>query len=323
MKIRLLYIEKCDVEIKFNNNNNKSSKCERYRIKMTTTQILLNRINQCVIDIKSDKVATRNSALEHIGTLLDNQPDDVIRVFESGDENCLSWKNLFIELHYAVQDQCSRLDSARNATNLNTLTNKNDAYKGALIKCINLANQHKLNVPLRNMCEAAFECFRNATMRKYFDGCYLKIINAHILNTKFPLDNLELTHWSRKYLVILFFFLGLCTNAHNTDNKSRFEFIFLELLSFIFELCVDQDTTISKLELSQCIPPLLRHASRYTYIIGDLSQYLPILVIMIKDESHQYKAQKQILFTIYEMIRCVSNTQYTDYYIFPNEKSLS
>lgn len=78
------------------------------------------------------------------------------------------------------------------------------------------------------------------------------------------------------------------------------------MLSFIFELYSNQDTAISKLELLQCIPSLLRHALRYTYLIGDLSQYLPTLVIIIKDESHQYKAQKQILFIIYEIIRGVS-----------------
>lgn len=163
---------------------------------MSTREILSNKINQYVIDIKSDKVTTRQSALDGIGTLFDNQPDDVTAALECGDEDCMSWKNLFIELNYAVQEQCNRLDSARSATNLNTIKNKNDIYKGALIKCINLANQHKLNVPLRSICEAAFECFGNATMRKYFDGCYLKIINTHILNTKFSLDNLELTHWS-------------------------------------------------------------------------------------------------------------------------------
>lgn len=173
---------------------------------MSTTKILSNKINQYVIDIKSDKVTTRQSALDGIGTLFDNQPNDVIAVLESGDEDCMSWKNLFTELHYAVQEQCSRLDSTRNATTLNTLKNKNDAYKGALIKCINLANQQKLNVPLRNICEAAFDCFGNATVRKYFDGCYLKVINTHILTTKFPLDGLELTQWSRKFLVILIFF---------------------------------------------------------------------------------------------------------------------
>lgn len=165
---------------------------------MSTTKILSNKINQYAIDIKSDKVKTRQNALEGIGTLLDNQPGDVIGVLESGDEDCMSWKNLFNELHSAVQEQCGRLDSARSATSLNTLINKNDPFKGALIKCINLANHHKLNVPLRDICEAAFECFGNATMRKYFDGCYLKIINIQILNAKFPLDNLELSHWSRK-----------------------------------------------------------------------------------------------------------------------------
>lgn len=90
--------------------------------------------------------------------------------------------------------------------------------------------------------------------------------------------------------------------AHNYHLHSYF----LELLSFIFELYGNQDTAISKLELLQCIPPLLQHASRNAYLIGDLPQYLPTLVVMIKDESHQYKAQKQILFTIYEVIRCVS-----------------
>lgn len=174
---------------------------------MSTTRILSNKINQYVIDIKSDKVTTRNTALEDIITLLDNQPDDVNSVLESGDEDFISWKNLFTEMHYAIQDQCNRLDSARSATNLITLKNKNDAYKSALIKCINLANNHKLNVPLRCICELAFECFGGATIRKYFDGCYLKIINTHILNTKFPLDNLELTHWSRKFFNLKHIFI--------------------------------------------------------------------------------------------------------------------
>lgn len=165
----------------------------------TTTTILSNEINQCVIDIKSDKVTIRQKGLDNIDNLLDNRSDDVARVLESGDEDCLSWKMFFAELHYALRDQSSRLDSARSVANLNTLKNKNDAYKSALTKCINLANQHTLNVPLRNICETAFECFDNAAVRKYFDGCYLKIVNKHILNTKFHLDGLEFTHWSRKF----------------------------------------------------------------------------------------------------------------------------
>lgn len=79
-----------------------------------------------------------------------------------------------------------------------------------------------------------------------------------------------------------------------------------ELLSFIFKMYGDRDSGVSKLELLQCIPSLLRQASRYTYLIGDLPQYLPNLVVMVQDESHQYKAQKQILFTILEFIRGVS-----------------
>lgn len=69
-----------------------------------------------------------------------------------------------------------------------------------------------------------------------------------------------------------------------------------------------KDSQIQKLELLQCIPLILRHGAKYSYLVNDLHQYLPN-IIKIVNESHlqnQINAQKQIFLIVYEFIRNVS-----------------
>lgn len=158
--------------------------------------ILSNEIKQAIIDLKSDKASLRSKGLDNIQQLIDNRSNDIDSILRSNHEDYITWSTLYSELHETIREQCLRLESCRSGSSLTTLKNKNDAYKSIFTKCINLANQHNSNVPLRRICETAFECFSNTIFRTYFDGCYLKIINKHVLCTKFNLDSLEVSDWS-------------------------------------------------------------------------------------------------------------------------------
>lgn len=84
---------------------------------------------------------------------------------------------------------------------------------------------------------------------------------------------------------------------------------FKGILSFIFKLFGSRNNQISKLELLQCIPLVLQHASKYTYLVVDLHQYLPdVIKIVNEGELHnQIRAQKEILLIVYEFIRNVGD----------------
>lgn len=165
-----------------------------------SASILANEIKQVVIDMKSEKVTTRSKGLDNFHHLIDNRGHEVYRLLISDQEDCITWPNLYFDLHDALKQQCVRLDSCRSGSSLTTLKNKNDSFKSALTKCINLANEKSLSIPFRQICDTVFECFGNPVIRKYFDVCYLKIISKHVLNTKFNLDGLEISDWSSKFM---------------------------------------------------------------------------------------------------------------------------
>lgn len=80
-------------------------------------------------------------------------------------------------------------------------------------------------------------------------------------------------------------------------------------MSIIFELLDKKNCQIQKLELLQCIPLILQHAAKYTYLVSDLEQYLTNIVRIVNDGQlqNQINAQKQIFLIIHEFIRNVSD----------------
>lgn len=164
---------------------------------MATTSILINEIKQTFIDLKSDKVTVRTKALDNLNNLIDNRSTEINHVLLS-DGNDTDWSYVYGELHIAITEQVARLDSSRSTASQSSLQNRNDGFKSALTKCINLANEKAVNVSLQKICSTAFECFGNATFRKYFHTCYLKIVNRKVLNANSNLDELRISDWSRK-----------------------------------------------------------------------------------------------------------------------------
>lgn len=87
---------------------------------------------------------------------------------------------------------------------------------------------------------------------------------------------------------------------------------FVGILSYVFEftnkLRLKEITQIQQLDLLQCIPLILRHASKYTYLATDLHQHLPDIRMIVNDGDlqNQIKSQQQIFLIVYEFIRSVS-----------------
>lgn len=159
---------------------------------------LCRDIKQILIDIKSDKTTVRSKSLNDFQQIIDDRSEELHRALTSDDEDAITWNALYFELHEALKEQCVRLESCRTASTLNTMKNKNDAYKSILTKCINVANERDPNIPLRSISDSVFDCFESSSISKYFDTCYLKITYKHILNTKFNLVELKVNDWSRK-----------------------------------------------------------------------------------------------------------------------------
>lgn len=70
----------------------------------------------------------------------------------------------------------------------------------------------------------------------------------------------------------------------------------------IFQLYKRVGCDIPKIEILRCLPVILQHISKYTYLAGDLQQYLPIITSMVNDEMRvdEYNAQKQLMHTVYQ-----------------------
>lgn len=179
----------------------------------SSSTALLIQIKQLVsIDLKSDKVTVRAKSLDEFHNIFDNRSRELSTIFRPKDNNnrmdvdnddydhvVITWSELFTSLHEAIKDQCMRIDSSRSAASQKSLIAKNDAYKEALRKCINLANEHIPNVPYTRICQTAFECFQTPSVRNYFDALYLQIVRRHILNARHSLSEIKISDWSRKF----------------------------------------------------------------------------------------------------------------------------
>lgn len=165
------------------------------------SQIALNQmVSQSLLDLKNSKVTIRTKSLDHIQALLNDRPNDLktAMAYSLAYQDAISWDKLYSGLHDAIKDQCDRLDQC-SQSNFATTKNKNDAYKSAISKCIDLATEQQPEIKLRNICSSVLECFENATQCKFFAPCYLKIAHKHILNSKSNLNELKLEEWTRKY----------------------------------------------------------------------------------------------------------------------------
>lgn len=172
------------------------------------------QIKQLVaIDLKSDKATVRTKSLDEFHNILDNRSKELnailrpipkssnnhrMDVDDVDDHDAFTWSDLFTCLHEALKDQCIRIDACRSAQTQKTLMGKNDAYKEALRKCVDLANEHTPCVPYTKICHAAFECFQVPSIHIHFDGLYLQIVKKHILSAKHSLSDIKSDDWKSK-----------------------------------------------------------------------------------------------------------------------------
>lgn len=174
---------------------------------MSSQAALLMNIKQFVfIDLKSEKVTTRSHSLDNIHNIFDNRSEDLCTLLKPdnvnySDDDAFSWSELFDGLHEAIKDQCMRIDAGRRSQNQKSLISKNDGYKEALRKCINLANKHVPHVSYTKICHVVFEGFEIPAVSNYFDALYLQIALKHILNAKHSTSELKVSDWSRKFLL--------------------------------------------------------------------------------------------------------------------------
>lgn len=184
----------------------------------SSSTALLIQIKQLVsIDLKSDKVTVRAKSLDEFHNIFDNRSRELSTIFRPRDNNrmdvdnddddhvILTWSELFTSLHEAIKDQCIRIDGCKSVGSQKSLIAKNDAYKEALRKCINLANEHIPNVPYTKICQTAFECFQVPSVRNYFDALYLQIVRKHILNARHSLSEIKISDWSRKFNIFFLY----------------------------------------------------------------------------------------------------------------------
>lgn len=277
---------------------------------MSSLSALLVNIKQVLIDLKSDRANTRAHSLESFHSIFDNRSSDLYAILRSNqsirnddEADSFTWSNLFDGLHDAIKDQCVRINACKSSQSQKTLMSKNDGYKEALRKCINVANEQVPNVPYRKICSAAFDCFETPSICEHFDALYLQIVHKHILNARHDIGELNNEDWSRKF--------SLTWRNIQMSCVIFIRFIILSIsgiLSYMFDLFDRRNTQIQKLELLQCIPLILQHGSKYTYLVNHLHQYLPNIVRMVNEGQlhNQINAQKQILLIVYEFIRNVS-----------------
>lgn len=180
---------------------------------MSSQMALLMNIKQVLIDLKSDRAAVRAHALENVHNVFDNRSTELTSILRSNnsaarsngnddddDDDGLTWSNLFNGLHDAIKDQCIRVNVCKSSQSQKTLITKNDQYKEALRKCINVANAQVPNVSYKKIYQASYECFSSQSISTYFDALYLQIVYKHILNAKHNIGELGVTEWNGTFI---------------------------------------------------------------------------------------------------------------------------
>lgn len=188
---------------------------------MSSNSVLLMNIKQVLIDLRSDKTTTRSQGLQNVHNIFDNRSSELSQILRptnrrgggahDDDDDSFSWTNLFDGLHHAIREQCQRIDAGKSAQSQKSLISKNDEYKEALRKCINLANEQIPNVSYKIICQSAFDCFETPAIAMYYNSLYMQIVYKHILNAKHSIGELLVADWSRKYFIsILVFSFAYC-----------------------------------------------------------------------------------------------------------------
>lgn len=174
---------------------------------MSSTAALLINIKQALIDLRSDKSNVRAHGLTNFHSILDNRSSDLSLILRSttnrhdSDDDSYTWTNLFDDVHSAIREQCQRI-AGKSSQSQKSLISKNDEYKEALRKCINVANQQIPHVAYKKICHSAFECFETPAIAMYYDTLYLQIVYKHILNAKHSIGELLVADWSRKFFTL-------------------------------------------------------------------------------------------------------------------------
>lgn len=175
---------------------------------MSSNSALLINIKQALIDLRSDKSTVRAHGLQNFHNIFDNRSSDLSVILRpttnsrcDDDDDPFIWSNLFDEVHGAIRDQCQRIHASKSSQGQKGLIAKNNEYKEALRKCINVANEQNPNVSYKKICHATFDCFDTPAIAQYFDALYLQIVYKHILNAKHSIGELLAADWSRKLFV--------------------------------------------------------------------------------------------------------------------------
>lgn len=172
---------------------------------MSSQSVLLTNIKQALIDIKSDKTNVRAHGLQSFHNILDNRSADLRLVLASTnrraddyDDDPVTWTHVFDDLHSAIREQCQRIHAVKSSQSQKSLISKNDEYKEALRKFINVANEKIAHVSYKKICISAFECLETPAIAMHYDALYLQIVYKHILNAKHSIGELLVGDWSRK-----------------------------------------------------------------------------------------------------------------------------
>lgn len=180
---------------------------------MSSNQALLTNIKQSLIDLRSDKSNVRAHGLTNFHSILDNRSSDLSLILRETtnrndyEDDPYTWSNLFEDLHSAIREQCQRI-AGKSSQSQKSLISKNDEYKEALRKCINVANEQIPHVAYKRICHTAFECFETPAIAIYYETLYLQIVYKHILNAKQSIGELLVADWSREFFKCSFFFIG-------------------------------------------------------------------------------------------------------------------
>lgn len=189
---------------------------------MSSQSALLVNVKQVLINLRSDKTTVRAQGLQNFHSILDNRSAELRLILtpatdrhtDDYDDEPFTWTHLFDGLHDAIREQCQRIHAAKSSQSQKSLVSKNDEYKEALRKCINVANEKIAHVSYRKICNSAFECFETPAIAMHYDALYLQIVYKHILNAKHSIGELLVADWSRMSLVIFSnFFSRLIKNV--------------------------------------------------------------------------------------------------------------
>lgn len=159
-------------------------------------------------EIRSVKQPIRNKALEKLQSLLDSRPDELVQLLQGRVYQAdVGWSDLVDSAHEGCIQQVTRLEESQQQKGLSAIEQKNPLHWNVLQKLISLANRSGLYVSYGNILNKAFHCFGNRWMVQYFGMCYLQIVYRNVLSGKEDLQEVKISEWSRKLIILYVLFL--------------------------------------------------------------------------------------------------------------------